>query len=72
MAVVMAVDLGLGRPYISMRNLFFGSDHTCRALFPNPDSIEARRTWLGCYYLAARYEECPACLDVPLIRSLQC
>ncbi|KXT05266.1 hypothetical protein AC578_8351 [Pseudocercospora eumusae] len=60
MAAVMAIDIGLGKRFnASKARRGFGGPHSDYApgthlMLPiNSDTIEARRAWLGCYYLCA-------------------
>ncbi|KAF7187983.1 Transcriptional regulator WAR1 [Pseudocercospora fuligena] len=60
MAAVMAIDIGLGKRFnASKARRGFGGPHSDYAPGPhlmlpiNSDTIEARRAWLGCYYLCA-------------------
>ncbi|KAI5356666.1 putative zn(2)-C6 fungal-type DNA-binding domain-containing protein [Septoria linicola] len=60
MAAVMAIDLGLGKRFnpAKLRRGFNGngphSEYAPGAAQPtNSDTLEARRAWLGCYYLCA-------------------
>lgn len=52
MAMIMALDLGLGRgrPRGS-KSTMWGAQPPRRQVQPDPTTIEARRTWLLCYYL---------------------
>lgn len=52
MAMIMALDLGLskGRPRGS-KPIMWGAQPSKRHPQPDPTTIEARRTWLLCYYL---------------------
>ncbi|KAI9705231.1 MAG: hypothetical protein M1820_005229 [Bogoriella megaspora] len=50
LAAVMAIDLGLGRRQSASRTR---NPHYRRIAFPNADTIESRRAWLGCYFLCA-------------------
>lgn len=56
-AAVMAIDIGMGKKGKTGRNDKTRSaglwrDHPWRKTpYPEPESIEARRTWLGCYFL---------------------
>lgn len=60
MAITMAIDLGLGRRYkpnrarkgFSLPERDISSIKPCN-MPPDSDSIEARRTWLACFYCAA-------------------
>lgn len=54
-AGVMAIDIGLGKKSISKRIKQFGwQKHPLRRNPPpDPTSVESRRTWLACYFLAA-------------------
>ena len=55
MSMVIALDLGLGRPKsVAPRRLVFGDPQMWKRL-PDADSIESRRTWLVCYYMGTRY-----------------
>lgn len=66
MAAVMALDIGLGKRFNAAKaRRGFGG--TGAAFAPGPgakmmpqdsDTIEARRAWLGCYYMCARYVAC--------------
>lgn len=53
-AAVMAIDVGMGKkskPLIG-KNAGLWRDHPWRRTpFPDSESIEARRAWLGCYFL---------------------
>ena len=51
LAAVMAIDLGLGRPQSVSRTR---NPQYRRITYPNSETPEARRTWLGCYFLCAR------------------
>ena len=51
LAAVMAIDLGLGRPQSLSRTR---NPHYRRITYPNSETIESRRAWLGCYFLCAR------------------
>ena len=56
-AAVMAIDIGLGKKHKPMKKKFIAGlwrDHPWwkRSNF-NPESAEARRSWLSCYYLSA-------------------
>ena len=57
-AAVMAVDIGLGKRMNVPRNqrLLTGSEQTTRIpkFLLNPTTVEARRTWLGCYFLCSK------------------
>lgn len=52
MAMIMALDLGLGkgRPR-DTKSTLWGAQASRRHPQPDPTTIEARRTWLLCYYL---------------------
>jgi hypothetical protein len=55
-SAVMAIDLGLGRKtQKKLRHLPYGwRDHPFRRHAPpDPSSLECRRTWLTCYFLAS-------------------
>lgn len=61
MAAVMAIDIGLGKRFNATKaRRGFGGPNADMAPGPhmmlpqNSDTIEARRAWLGCYYLCAR------------------
>ncbi|KAJ6445837.1 C6 transcription factor (War1) [Purpureocillium lavendulum] len=56
MAAVMALDIGLGKKAPPRRSIppFSWREHQFRRQpQPDPTSIECRRTWLTCHYLAA-------------------
>lgn len=56
-SAVMALDMGLGKRAKSSRGKPWGlwADHPCRRKpMLDPQSLEARRTWLGCYFLCAK------------------
>ena len=60
MAAVMAIDVGLGKRFNPMKaRRGFGGPEKEFAPGPHPhlpinsDTLEARRAWLGCYYLCA-------------------
>lgn len=62
MAAVMALDIGLGKRFNpSKARRGFGGPNAHYAPGPHKtlpqdsDTLEARRAWLGCYYLCARY-----------------
>ena len=53
-AAVMAIDIGIGKKSrtTKSKNAGLWRDHPWRRTpFPDPESIEARRAWLGCYFL---------------------
>lgn len=53
-AAVMAIDIGMGKKSKSSANKPAGlwRDHAWRRTpYPDPESIEARRAWLSCYFL---------------------
>jgi len=55
-AAVMAIDIGIGKKSKSLKNKNMNSglwrDHPWRKTpYPDPESIEARRAWLACYFL---------------------
>jgi hypothetical protein len=53
-AAVMAIDIGMGKKSKSSSTKAAGlwRDHTWRRTpYPDPESIEARRAWLSCYFL---------------------
>ncbi|KAH8603081.1 hypothetical protein B0O99DRAFT_605034 [Bisporella sp. PMI_857] len=57
-AAVMALDIGIGKKSKNTQCKSFGTnaglwrDHPWRRTpFPDPESIVARRAWLGCYFL---------------------
>lgn len=56
-AAVMAIDIGMGKKGKSgrtdkMKSAGLWRDHPWRRTpYPDPETIEARRTWLGCYFL---------------------
>lgn len=53
-AAVMAIDIGMGKRSKSSKPKAAGlwRDHAWRRTpYPDPESIEARRAWLGCYFL---------------------
>ncbi|RDA89974.1 hypothetical protein CP533_0858 [Ophiocordyceps camponoti-saundersi (nom. inval.)] len=52
MAAVMALDLGLGRRR-SATMMGWRENHVAAVRRPDPTSIECRRAWLACHYLAA-------------------
>lgn len=55
--VVMAIDVGLGKRSkpSTHGNLGLWRDHPWKKTpFPNPNSVESRRAWLGCYFLCAK------------------
>lgn len=54
LAAVLAIDIGMGKKSSSSKSKNAGlwRDHSWqRTPYPDPETIEARRTWLGCYYL---------------------
>ncbi|KXJ85991.1 hypothetical protein Micbo1qcDRAFT_237241 [Microdochium bolleyi] len=57
LAGVMAIDIGLGKRKANAKSRlipYTWRDHPFRkSPLPDPTSIESRRTWLGCYFLAA-------------------
>ncbi|KAJ1327474.1 transcriptional regulatory protein LEU3 [Microdochium nivale] len=57
LAGVMAIDIGLGKHKANARAglvPYNMRDHVrSKSLLPDPTTIESRRTWLGCYFLAA-------------------
>ena len=57
MAAVMALDIGLGKkspPKRGLSGFIFRQDSSLRRTPPpDPTSLECRRTWLTCHYLAA-------------------
>lgn len=62
-AAVMAIDIGLGKRFnASKAKRGFGGPQAEYAPGPgmmlpqNSDTVEARRAWLACYYLCARYD----------------
>ena len=53
-AAVMAIDIGMGRKNKSSKTKATGlwRDHPWRRTpYPDPESVEARRAWLACYFL---------------------
>jgi hypothetical protein len=53
-AAVMAIDIGMGRKYKAHKTNGVGlwRDHAWRrSPYPDPETIEARRSWLACYFL---------------------
>jgi len=53
-AAVMAIDIGMGKRSKSTKSKNAGlwRDHPWRRTpYPDPESIEARRAWLSCYFL---------------------
>jgi hypothetical protein len=53
-AAVMAIDIGMGKRSKSSKskNVGLWRDHPWRRTpYPDPESIEARRAWLSCYFL---------------------
>lgn len=61
MAAVMALDIGLGKRFnpVKARRGFGGPNSQfapglAKTLPQDSDTLEARRAWLGCYYLCAR------------------
>jgi hypothetical protein len=53
-AAVMAIDIGMGKRSKSQKSKAAGlwRDHPWRRTpYPDPESVEARRAWLGCYFL---------------------
>ena len=55
MATVMAIDLGIGKPSKSGREGSFRYNYQrVKAPFVNHDTIECKRTWLGCYALCTK------------------
>ena len=55
-AAVMAIDIGIGKKSKSLKkkntNSGLWRDHPWRKTpYPDPESIEARRAWLACYFL---------------------
>ena len=52
-AAVMAIDIGMGKRNKTQKSKAgLWRDHPWRRTpFPDPESIEARRTWLGCFIL---------------------
>ncbi|CAD6448032.1 cec9174f-2bc2-40fd-a4de-ef3d17758d1d [Sclerotinia trifoliorum] len=56
-AAVMAIDIGMGKKgkggrTDKMKSAGLWRDHPWRGTpYPDPETIEARRTWLGCYFL---------------------
>jgi hypothetical protein len=51
-AAVMAIDIGLGKKLKSSKNKGIWRDHPWRRTpYPDPESVEARRAWLSCYFL---------------------
>ncbi|KAK7427651.1 Rho GTPase activating protein [Neonectria magnoliae] len=56
-AAVMAIDIGLGQKLPQRRGKLlmesWKMNPSRRAVPPDPTSIESRRTWLTCYFLAA-------------------
>lgn len=62
MAAVMALDIGLGKRFNPAKaRRGFGGPNAHLAPGPHKtvpqdsDTLEARRAWLGCYYMCARY-----------------
>lgn len=57
LGAVMAIDIGLGKRKANSKSRlipYTWRDHPFRkGPLPDPTSIEARRTWLGCYFLAS-------------------
>jgi hypothetical protein len=56
MVIAMAVDLGLTMPETTLSNdlrEFASSDNSKNYLQRFPCGLEARRTFLGCYYLSS-------------------
>ncbi|KAI9778728.1 MAG: hypothetical protein M1839_007959 [Geoglossum umbratile] len=52
-AAVMAIDVGMGRRLKHVKSRRMGAGHCLRkAQFPNPETPEARRAWLCCYFMA--------------------
>jgi len=54
MAAVMAIDIGMGKRSRSSASKVAGlwRDHPWRRTpYPDPEDVEARRAWLGCYFL---------------------
>jgi len=53
-AAVMAIDIGMGKRSRSQKSKAAGlwRDHPWRRIpYPDPESVEARRAWLGCYFM---------------------
>jgi hypothetical protein len=50
-AAVMAIDIGLGKRSKSKGPGIWRDTPWRRTPYPDPVSIEARRAWLGCYFL---------------------
>ena len=56
-AVVMAVDIGLGKRVTASKTLQMQATKNQNRSFKHlliSDSVEARRTWLGCYFMCAK------------------
>jgi len=56
MAAVMAIDVGMGKRTNPSKTWHMKSAEAGRRqkLMLNSDTVEARRTWLGCYFLCAK------------------
>ena len=57
-AAVMAIDIGMGKKLNASKHkrMHTGGEHALgNQYLANTDSVEARRTWLGCYFQCAQY-----------------
>lgn len=56
-AATMGIDIGMGKKTKQTEKKFMGlwkENAMKKASAPNPDALETRRTWLGCYFLCAK------------------
>jgi hypothetical protein len=57
-AATMGIDIGMGKRSKPAEKKFMGmwkDNPWKKSNVPNPDSLETRRTWLGCYFVCAKY-----------------
>jgi hypothetical protein len=51
MSAIMAIDIGIGKRQSPWKRKWFGQEPPFRRVLPNPESAEARRAWIVCYFL---------------------
>ncbi len=59
-AATMGIDIGMGKRSKPAEKKFMGmwkDSSWKKSNVPNPDAVETRRTWLGCYFLCAKYDQ---------------
>lgn len=72
-AAVMAIDVGMGKRSSPSKTWRMNPPEPARGqkMLFNSDTVEARRTWLGCYFLCAKLVESPVSHPLALIELVR-